>query len=383
MTEKLYDKDCYIMDFEAQVIDCKLCNEVYEVVLDRTAFFPEGGGQAADSGDMNGIEVIDVQEREGTVFHKVKTCIAIGTRVHGVINREERMSKMQQHSGEHIISGLIYKIYGYNNVGFHLGKEVVTMDFNGILSKEQLRDIEVRANEAVWLNIPIEISYPEQQQLDTLAYRSKIEIKEKIRIVTIQGYDVCACCAPHLKSTGEIGTIKLTSIQNYKNGVRINMLCGKRALADYIQKENNVKAISVLLSAKEDEVAQAVQHLKEEAGMLKMKMQGMQQQLLAYKASEIRESSKKIILFESELEGNAPRELVNMILKRGVGICAVFQGSDSTGYRYVIGSKTEDVRKYVKKLHEKLGGKGGGKSEMVQGSLNATKEMIEVQLCQE
>ena len=383
MTEKLFYEDSHMVTFSATVLSCKKSGERYEVVLDRTAFFPEGGGQYADTGSLGKAEVTDVQEKDGVIYHQTKQPLEIGETVQGRLSWEERFSKMQQHSGEHIVSGLVHSTYGYDNVGFHMGKDAITMDFNGSITKEQLGEIERRANEAVVKNLDIKVLYPSKAELETIKYRSKIEIEGQVRIVEIPGYDVCACCAPHVKKTGEIGLIKLLNVQNYKGGVRVSMLCGSRALQDYEKKSESVKQLSVLLSAPEDEVVSEVFRLKEEIASRKAQLAQLQEKLLTYKAEQIPKSQKMVVLFEEELAGNAPREFVNLVLERGAFICAVFAGTEQDGYRYVIGSRNCDTRVFAKQLNEMCGGRGGGKPEMVQGSCAGTEEMIrkEVEMC--
>lgn len=284
--------------------------------------------------------------------------------------------KMQQHTGEHIVSGLVHARFGYDNVGFHLGSTDCTMDFNGEITREELHEIELRANEAAAANLDIQVSYPSGEELAGLEYRSKIEIEGRVRIVTIPGFDVCACCAPHVKKTGEIGVIKLTHVQRYKGGVRVTMLCGFRALADYDRKSESVRRISASLCAKEDEVAEAVEHLKEECARLKARLAEQQKEMLWLKARESDGEKGAVCLFESGLEGDGPRLLMNLVMERGHELCAVFCGNDEEGYRYVIGSAGLDLRKLVKELNAAFSGRGGGKPEMVQGSLKGTESEL-------
>lgn len=385
MTEKLYYADSHMVTFSASVVACEKVGEYYEAVLDRTAFFPEGGGQYADTGKIDGIDVIDVQERDHIIYHKMTGALEAGKSVCGEIDWKERFSKMQQHSGEHIVSGLVHAKFGYDNVGFHMGKDAITMDFNGSLTKEDLKEIERKANEIVVSNLAIQTEYPERDVLEQMEYRSKIEIEGEVRIVTIPGVDCCACCAPHVKRTGEIGLVKLLGGQNYKGGVRVSMLCGFRALTDYAEKSESVKQISVLLSAKEQDVFNETVKLKEEIAFQKNKYYELQKQMLDYKVNQIEERQSIVLLFEEELEGNAPRELVNLLLAKQTRIAAVFSGTQENGYRYVIGSKDVDVRVFAKGINEKFQGKGGGKSEMVQGTVYGNEQEIrkEVMACSE
>ena len=361
MTEKLFYEDSHMITFSAVVLACEKVGEYYEAVLDRTAFFPEGGGQFADTGMIDGVKVLDAQEKDGIIYHKVEAALEIGKTVEGTIDWEERFSKMQQHSGEHIVSGLVHATYGYDNVGFHMGTDAITIDFNGVLTKEQLKDIEKRANEAVVANWDVQVQYPSREELAHIKYRSKIEIEGQVRLVTVPGHDACACCAPHVKKTGEIGLIKLIGLQNYKGGVRVSMLCGTRAIADYDVKSEYMKTLSVMLSAPECEVVAEVERLKEEISGYKYEIVQLQKKMLEYKVNAIEEAQDLVVLFETELEGNAPRELVNLILEKNTKIAAVFAMTDANQYRYVIGSRKVDVRPIAKMLNENFAGRGGGK----------------------
>ncbi len=378
MTEKLFYEDSHRTECVGKVLACEEKKDHYEIVLDQTVFFPEGGGQYADTGVLGEAKVLDVHEKQGVIYHWCDRPVEVGSTVVGRIQWEERFEKMQQHSGEHIVSGLVHEKFGYNNVGFHLGGDYCTMDFDGPITKDELKEIERLANEAVYQNLKIEVSYPSKEELKNMEYRSKIEIDGQVRIVTIPEYDVCACCAPHVKDTGEIGMIKLVNMINYKGGERITMLCGRRALRDYDAKDENVKEISALLCAKELETAEAVRHLKEEQESLKGKYHSLKQKLLQYRAQEIPvDEGGKIAVFACDLTGNEPRELMNLLLDKGAKICGVFVGTDDEGYRYVIGSRTEDVRPIGKVMNEAFEGRGGGKPVMVQGTLCGKKEEME------
>lgn len=376
MTDKLFYKDSFTKSFHATVISCEPDGDRYQAVLDRTAFFPEGGGQYADTGKLGGVNVLDVQEKDDRVIHYIDGPLTVGEEVYGEIDWKLRFSRMQQHTGEHVVTGIIHNKYGYDNVGFHVNDEICTLDMNGPLTKEQLTEVETLANEAIYADVPVHVLYPTKEELETLEYRSKIEILGQVRIISIPGYDVCACCAPHLHSTGEIGMIKIVNTMKYKGGVRINIACGDRALSDYRKKEEAVKGIMVELSAKEELIAEAVKKMKEENQILKLKLENAQKDMLAFKAAAIEEGQQKVCLFESDLTGNGPRELMNMVLDRNVGICAVFCGNDEGGYRYVIGSRTENCREIGKKINEEFQGKGGGKPDMIQGSLKGPKDQI-------
>lgn len=384
MTEKLFYQDSHLMEFEAKVLSCEPVNPAvlsghsgeYAAELDRTAFFPEGGGQYADTGVLGGVRVTDVQEKDGRILHLLEEPLEPGACVIGQIDWEERFMKMQQHSGEHIVSGLVHSTFGYNNVGFHLGSEECTMDFDGELTKEQFVQIEREANRAVWKNLEIQTLYPSKEELTGMEYRSKIEIEGQVRIIVVPGYDVCACCAPHVSYTGEIGLIKLTHVQRYKGGARVTMLCGVRALQDYEVKQEQAGEISALLCAKENEIAESVRHLRDEANDLKYELGEKEKKLIAVKAEMIPKDGKPVCIFAEDIEGNSMRLLMNLVLEAGHNVCAVFRGSDSDGYRYVIGSRTQNMRELVKEFNAAFDGRGGGKPEMVQGTAGGCESEI-------
>lgn len=389
MTEKLFYEDSHLAEFTAEIVSCEPVSDrfgtekrkLWAAELNRTAFFPEGGGQYADTGVLGDVRVVDVQEKEDRIFHAVETPLEPGTCVTGRINWDERFMKMQQHSGEHIVSGLIHSRFGYNNVGFHLGSEDCTMDFDGELTKEQLSELEREANHAVWKNLEIQTLYPSAEELNSMEYRSKIEIEGQVRIIVIPGYDVCACCAPHVSHTGEIGLIKLTHVQRYKGGVRVTMLCGIRALNDYSLKQKQAGQISSLLCAKENEIAESVYRLKEETENLKYELVEKDKQLIMAEAELIPKDGKPVCIFSERSGSDSMRLLMNRILEDDHGLCAVFCGNEKDGYRYVIGSREKDgrmqnMRDFVKEFNAAFNGRGGGKPEMVQGTVQGVGEEI-------
>lgn len=380
MTEKLFYRDSHLSEFEAVVTECRKQDDHYEIELDKTAFFPEGGGQYADTGYLNHVRVSDVQERGDAICHITDMPVAPGTEVTGKIDWEERFMKMQQHSGEHIVSGLVHSEYGYDNVGFHLGSEDCTMDFNGELTRLQLREIERKANAAVWKNLKIRSLYPTKEELAGMEYRSKIEIEGQVRIIEIPGYDVCACCAPHVDYTGEIGLIKLTHVQRYKGGVRVTMLCGSRALEDYETKQEQAREVSALLCAKINEISEAVGQLKEENSALKYKVQEEERKMVGMRAEMVPEEEDSVCIFTEDLEGDSMRMLVNLVLEKNHRLCAVFQGNEKDGYRYVMGSRTVDMKSLVREFNAAFEGRGGGRPEMVQGTAAGTPEKIRLWL---
>ena len=378
MTEKLFYKDSHIKEFEAVVISCTEGKNGFKTELDCTAFFPEGGGQPGDTGVLGGIRVADTVESGGRIFHITEKPLTVGEHIKGEIDWERRFRLMQNHSGEHIVSGIVHSMLGYNNVGFHMGGEYVTVDFDGELTQEQLRQIERDANRAVCENREVRVYYPTAAELAGFNYRSKLDITENVRLVEVDGYDLCACCAPHVKKTGEIGMIKLLDAMRHRGGMRVNMLCGFDALDDYNLKYSNILQISAALSAKQHETARAVERLKNENAALKGECAAAKRSLLKMKISSVEASEGNICVFEEGLSPVELRELANLGMERSGKIFAAFSGSDEAGYSYAMGSRSVDLRAAAKEINAAISGRGGGTTEMIQGSAKASKNTIEV-----
>ena len=377
MTRKLYDEDSHLSRFSARVEACVPDGDRWRIVLDQTAFFPEGGGQSADTGTLGAARVLDVQELEGRIVHVTDQPLEPGAAVEGVLDWAQRFRRMQEHSGEHIISGLVHRLYGYTNVGFHLGEETVTMDYDGELTKEQLAELESLANEAVWKNVPITAEYPSEETLRTLEYRSKLELTENVRIVTIEGYDVCACCAPHVSRTGEIGAIKIIDSMRHRGGVRLTILCGVDAVRQYQRLFDEAAALSNLMSVPKEQLVPAVERLFSERDALEAELKAREEKLNTLRLRSVPEAGTNNVLIDTFDDPDAMRELVNVGMERASGVCAAFSGTDEDGYRYIIGSKTIDLRVRAKEINTALSGRGGGRPTMIQGSCTAARCEIE------
>lgn len=378
---KLYDLDAYATEFDAKVVSCEAVTynkqDVYAVILDQTLFFPEEGGQSPDKGTINGLEVLDVQIKKDIVTHYVAQPLEAGASVHGILDWTHRFSNMQQHSGEHIFSGIVHREYGFNNVGFHLSDNGVTMDFDGVLSAQQIADIEYKVNEAITKNVEITAAFPSKEELNALEYRSKIEIDGAVRIVTVDGYDVCACCAPHVKRTGEIGMLKVMGVQNYKGGVRINILCGFRALQAFREKADVVSSLTSLLSTSQETIVERVTQMKDNVQQMKLQLGEVKQNMMFAKIYDIPADEKDVILFEDDLDTPIMRNVVNELVEGHPGINAVFVGNDEEGYRFILGSKVQDCKAVAVNLRDAFGAKCGGSATMIQGSVETTREKLE------
>ncbi len=373
-TIKLYENDSYIKNFTATVIACEEKDGAFLVVLDKTAFFPEGGGQDADKGVINGIEVLDVQIKDDIIYHKLEKSLEIGATVDCNIDWDTRFSRMQNHTGEHIVSGVIHRTFGYNNVGFHMNDTLVTFDVDGPLNDEQIREVEIKANQAIYGNKSIKAIYPTAEELPDYDYRSKLDITEGVRLIEIEDTDLCACCAPHVARTGEVGIIKIVSYIPYKKGTRIEMLCGALALNDYINVHNANKQIMNMLSAKRFETPVAVERIQTELSSVRAENKKLSGELAMLKM-EKHIKDNKVCVFIDGASYDELRNCSNVLIEEHE-FCYLFSNTGENNYIYVVSSKENSVRDLVQNLNKTFNGKGGGRDTYAQGKIVARKEEI-------
>ena len=375
-TRKLYYEDPHLRSFRGRVLTCEAAKGGYLVTLDATAFYPEGGGQACDLGHLCEAAVLDVQEKDDVIFHLCDKPLPVDEIAEGVIDWERRFDLMQQHSGEHIVSGIVHSMLEHHNVGFHVGSDRMEIDFDGPVSPEDLQIIETRANEAVWANLPIRCWYPSQEELPNTFYRTKKALPWPVRIVQIPGYDSCACCGVHVQSTGEIGLIKILSCVKFHQGVRIELCCGRRALQllQHIFEENRL--VSQLFSAKMGETGAAARKMADTLAAEKLRANKLQTILLEKTAAEYA-GKGNVWRFEEDLAPAQIRDLADKMADHCGGWAAVLGGSDGA-YSICIVSRGGDV----KSIGEKLGARGGGKPGFFQGSIRASRDQIEAILSQ-
>jgi alanyl-tRNA synthetase len=372
---ELFYRVPYLKEFDSVVLTCEVSEQGYVITLEDTLFYPEGGGQPCDFGTLNGIEVINVQRKNDVVYHTVKEDIPVGTKVHGIIDWKRRFDHMQNHTGEHIVSGIIHKHYGYENVGFHMG-DVIQIDMSGPLTWGQLMLVEQETNEVIYSNVPVEITYPTKEELEKIPYRSKKELIGKVRIVTIGDADICACCGTHVSHTGEIGLVKILSVIKHKDGVRVEMVSGNRALELLRKEHEEVQHISQALSAKVLEIDQAVDKLLVSNEQLYLQKKNMTDILLEQKINTYEEGTSFVLDFEEGIERTSLVNFADKLLKeKNIGTVAICN-QERQGYSYIILSQSLNLRDYVKELNTSLNGKGGGKPEIIQGSFQANKEEI-------
>ena len=375
MTEKLYYKDQYIKFFQASVLSCEKREDgKYNVLLDKTAFFPEGGGQDADSGTIDEKEVEYVFESGENVFHITKEAIEVSKTVECKIDYNKRFRLMQIHSGEHIFCGVAHSLYGVENMGFHVGHDGVVVDFDKVLTHEQIANVEKIANEIIWQNRCISSSFPTHEEAKNIPFRSKKEITGQIRLITIDDCDICACCGIHVKSTGEVGVLKVISIAKKRNGSSVTMLIGQDAFFDYQKKHDELSRLSTMLALKPFEIADGVKKLKNDLAQARYELSQVKLNAFKEKAEEFK--GEIAVVFEDNLTPDEIRKMCDILADK-VLVGAVFGGNNETGYKYTLCSRTVDLRNLAKEFNLSCQGRGGGKPEMIQGNVSASREKIE------
>ena len=375
-TTKLYYVDCHMARFSAQVLQCTETEKGFEIILDQTAFYPEGGGQAADTGILSNVRVLDTRERGDMIVHLCNGALVVGDAVEGCIDYESRFDRMQQHTGEHIVSGLIHARYGYHNTGFHMGTESTTIDFDGVIPAEDLPALEAAANAAVWQNLPVKCYIPSPEELETVVYRTKRALPWPVRIVEVPGYDTCACCGTHTAYTGEVGLVKLFSAIPFRGGTRMEMACGKRALAILNSAYEQNKQVSQAFSAKIQETGEAARKMNELVAAQKYRIAGLEMKIFGGIAQSYA-GSGDVLHFEDGLDNNAVRELADKIAESCGGTAAVFSGDAENGYAFCLVARQGDLRQLGKDMTKALNGRGGGKPNCQQGRVSCKKAEIE------
>ena len=372
---KLFYENSHLQEFSARVTGCQQTEKGWLVTLDATAFYPEGGGQACDIGTLGGVNVLDVREKENEILHLCDGALEVGSEVFGKIDWQHRFDLMQQHTGEHIVSGLLHEKFGYHNTGFHVGKNVMEVDFDGPISPEDLAQIECRANEAIWANLPVKCWIPEPEELPSVTYRTKRELPWPVRIVQVPGYDSCACCGIHVAHTGEVGMIKILTCVKFHGGIRLEMVCGNRAYRYMTEVFEQNRLVSQTFSAKILETGEAARKIQEALTAEKLRAANLQKQVFENIAAGFA-GKENVLYFADALEPGQVRELAEKISKVCTGYCAVFSEKED-GFSYCLATRDGDLRELGKALTASLNGRGGGKPNFQQGTVKADKTQIE------
>lgn len=376
MTEKLFYPDSHCREFTARVLSCTARGEACAVTLARTAFFPEGGGQGGDTGSLGGVRVLDTREENGEIVHICASPLAVGCEVRGELDWEIRFARMQIHSAEHLVSGHAHALWGCENIGFHMDEHGATIDFDREIDGGQLAQLERLANEAVWRNLPVNILWPTEEELAALPFRQKKALAMPVRIVEVPGVDRCACCAPHVSFTGEIGLIRLKDRMRHRGGVRFTMLAGRAAYEDAALCAAETEALSRLFSAPQNALCAAAERVLGELEGEKYQRAAAERRYVEARLAALTPCEGNRLLFEDGLSPAALRSLAEGGRARCAGICAAF-AAENGGFRYVMASETVDLRAAAKDINAALSGRGGGAPGMIQGSLHASREQIE------
>lgn len=376
MTEKLFYDNAHRREFTAHVLSCTERGGLYAVTLDRTAFFPEGGGQGGDTGVLGGVRVTDTREEQGEIVHFCAAPLAPATEVIGELDWETRFARMQIHSAEHLVSGYAHTLWGCENIGFHMDEHGATIDFDRELDAKQLLRLERLANEAVWQNLPINILWPTEAELAALPFRQKKELSMPVRIVEVPGIDFCACCAPHVRFTGEIGPVRLKDRMRHRGGVRFTMLAGRAAYEDAALCAAETEALSHLFSAPVNALNTAAERLLGELESEKHGRAAAERRYVEARLAALEPCTGNRLLFEETLSPAALRALAEGGKKHCAGICAALCAGEE-GFRYVMASETVDLRAAAREINAALDGRGGGAPTMIQGTLRASRRTIE------
>lgn len=369
-TKKLYYENSYISSFSANVVDFTSIEGGYDVILDETAFFPEEGGQSSDTGYIGEARVNYVYEKGGVIHHITDTAPSLGE-THCRVDFDDRFEKMQCHTAEHILCGIIHKHFGFDNVGFHLGNDEVTFDVNGVLDRGQLDMVEEIANNVVFSNFAVKTYFPSSEELSTIKYRSKLDITEDVRLVEVEGTDICACCAPHVNRTGEIGLIKILDFMKHRGGTRIWMVAGKRALLDYRRKYESVKKISAMLCTPQPDVAETLSIYIADSEKTKLSLKEARLKIAEQSALSLENITGNLVILLPDFTIPELIAFSNIANKRVGGITVALSGDDGD-YKYVISAASVDLRAMAREINAALSGRGGGRPEMIQGSFSAS-----------
>ena len=375
-TRKLYYEDSHLREFTAEVLSCAETEKGFEIILSATAFYPEGGGQACDLGSLGQAQVLDVRERGESIIHLCSQPLETGSQVTGTIDWARRFDLMQQHSGEHMVSGVIHRRYGYHNVGFHMGEHMITIDFDGVIPTEDLPAIEAEVNAGIWADLPLRCWYPEPEILPTVGYRTKKELPWPVRIVEVPGYDKCACCGTHVKNTGEIGLVKLFTSIGCRGGSRMEMACGRRAVEVLTHAFDQNRQVSQAFSAQITETGMAARRMNETLEQEKLRYAALQKKLFGF-IVESYVNSGNVLHFEEDLDSVQIRILADAIAESCGGRAAVFSGTEETGYAFALVIREGDLRPFGKAMTAALNGRGGGKPIFQQGRVGASRAEIE------
>lgn len=376
VTKRLYETEPRRRECTAQVQSCVQGENGWLVQLDQTVLFPEGGGQLCDRGTIEGVPVQAVYEEEGQIIHLCSAPLQAGSCVTVELDHGVRLYHSQQHTGEHMLSHAFWKLYGAKNIGFHSDEQQITIDLDKELDREQCAQAERYANEQIWRDAKVSILYRDRDHMDDLDVRKVTQkVDGVLRVVVIEGGDVCTCCGTHVERTGEVGMIKILSVQRHRGGTRLEAVCGRAALEDYVQKSDLVYRLSCALSCGTDTMEERIEALKAGERELGAKLRELSARLMEYVAADAlqacpEKNGNRCVMVSLEGDGAEAKQLLNHLTQGEKTIAGVFfaQG-DRVGYMI---AKTDEVtlscREAAAQVNLLLDGKGGGTDRFVQGS---------------
>ncbi len=377
MTEKLYYQDSYNFSFEANIYQI-INGDKIAVILDRTCFFPEGGGQKSDIGYIGNSFVYDVQEIDGIIYHYVKDLSDLEcNKIYNCkIDGNIRFSRMQAHTGEHILSGLAYKYFGAENVGFHMDEtQLMTVDFDLPLSPEQVSFLENESNRCIYENHPVKSEIYTVEDAKNLRYRSKIEFSDYIRIVSISDVDMCACCAPHLNCTAQVGLLKILSCISHRGGVRLSLICGIAAFNDYKDKFKQILNISSMICSPHDKTDAGVEQLISQNKDIRKKISDQKERLFNFICDSVTYEDFIIMSF-NDFNAEELRLLSNKLSSKSQYGVFLFTGNDYNGYSYCFNSDIINSSDFLREMKASINATGGGKGNIIQGKIQCDKQSI-------
>ena len=385
MTIKLYNDNVMLKNCQATVLACEEKDGKFFVELDQTVIFPEGGGQLSDRGKIGGVNVLHASEKDGRIWHECDAPIEVGAQVEVTLDWAVRLDRMQQHCGEHILSFVCWKLFDSNNVGFHMNEDTVTVDLDKALSEEELLQVEQESNAIIWENRPITVLNLESEEAAKLPMRKfNANLQGILRIVAVENADVCTCCGTHPPVTGMVGCLKIIRAERRKQGQRLEILCGARAMADAAKKNRILQNIATDFSAKVEEVPERIAKLKEEMASLQEALKEKTAKLLeielqeALAVAQVRADGAKVLALVLDDAKNGKNLLPRVgALENTVSVLLAVQ-PERISYFVALGKDTAgDCRAYIKLLNDTFGGRGGGKPDGAQGGADFCEDWQE------
>jgi alanyl-tRNA synthetase len=374
MTERLYFTDTYLRRFEARVLDRRTVGGQHAVLLDRSAFYPEGGGQPADHGTLSGVGVIDVQSEGDDIWHTLDGSIAEDA-VTGEIDWNRRFDHMQQHHGQHLLSAAFEQLFQLPTLAFHLGVDYASIDLPGTVTEEQSGEAEWLTNEVIWDDRPIQTRLLAGAELAAVPLRKPPTVDGPVRVVSVPDFDHSACGGTHPRSTGAVGLLHIRRRERRGSETRIGFLCGARALRDLRSKTRIVGGLAADLTVGPDELEEAVRRIRDRETESRKRLSEAIGRLLAYEAEALIAGAERhhgtplVRIDRGDLSTDDARTLARELVTRGAHVILGVRGDKTQVLVARAPDSTVDCARILKQVLTELGGRGGGQPEIAQGGL--------------